>query len=137
MKKNAARLYDTIRQKSGLGDGDREVLDEVFVNLFLQRFKTKTRKEIRKMIAELTPLKETRVGQELYEEGIEKGIEKGIEEGERTMALRLLGRKFPTIAERARPMVEALSGPDLLAFGEELMFFGSGEDCLGWLERRR
>jgi predicted transposase YdaD len=44
---------------------------ELFLNLLLQRFKTKSREEIRKMIAELTPLHETRAGLELLEEGIE------------------------------------------------------------------
>jgi predicted transposase YdaD len=48
---------------------------ELFLNLLLQRFKAKSREEIRKMIAELTPLHETRAGLELLEEGIEKGIE--------------------------------------------------------------
>ena len=44
---------------------------ELFLNLLLQRFKAKSREEIRKMIAELTPLHETRAGLELLEEGIE------------------------------------------------------------------
>jgi predicted transposase YdaD len=44
---------------------------EIFLNLLLQRFKAKSREEIRKMIAELTPLHETRAGLELLEEGIE------------------------------------------------------------------
>ena len=33
------------------------------------------------MIAELTPIKETRVGKELLEEGLEQGREEGREEG--------------------------------------------------------
>ncbi|NLT70865.1 MAG: Rpn family recombination-promoting nuclease/putative transposase, partial [Verrucomicrobiaceae bacterium] len=66
---------------------DREVLGEIFLLLLLQRFKTKSREELRKMIAELTPLHETRAGKELLEEGIERGLKKGVKEGiERGMA---------------------------------------------------
>ena len=78
LEKEAAGYYDQIRGASLLPREDREVLGEIFLLLLLQRFKTKSREEIRKMIAELTPLHQTRAGMELLEEGIEKGIEKGV-----------------------------------------------------------
>ncbi|MDF1814784.1 MAG: DUF2887 domain-containing protein [Verrucomicrobiales bacterium] len=81
LEKEAASHYNRIQQAAQLKKEDREILHEIFLNLLLQRFKNKSLKEVRAMIAELTPLKETRAGKELFEEGIEEGKEKGIEEG--------------------------------------------------------
>ena len=80
---------------------------EIFLNLLLQRFKTKSREEIRKMIAELTPLHETRAGLELLEEGIEKGIEKGIESLVRRMSSK--GRSPAEISDLTDLPVEQIS----------------------------
>lgn len=76
LEKEAAGHYSLIKSAE-LQREDREVLSEIFLNLLLQRFKSKSREEIRQMIAELTPLHETRAGKELLEEGIERGIERG------------------------------------------------------------
>ena len=81
LEKEAEGHYDRIRLSPDLIHEDREVLSEIFLNLLLQRFKTKTWEEIRQMIAELTPLHKTRAGKDLLEEGIEKGLERGIEKG--------------------------------------------------------
>ena len=81
LEKDAAGHYDLIKGNSLLSREDREVLGEIFLLLLLQRFKTKSREELRKMIAELTPLHETRAGKELLEEGIERGMEEGLEKG--------------------------------------------------------
>lgn len=97
LEKDAAGHYDRIQHDSTLPREDREVLGEIFLLLLLQRFKTKTREEIRKMIAELTPLHETRAGRELLEEGIEKGIEKGVANLIRQMAAK--GRTPAEISE--------------------------------------
>ncbi|NLT71012.1 MAG: hypothetical protein GXX91_10000, partial [Verrucomicrobiaceae bacterium] len=74
-----------------------EVLGEIFLLLLLQRFKTKSREELRKMIAELTPLHETRAGKELLEEGIERGHAKGVADLVRRMLAK--GRTPAEIAE--------------------------------------
>lgn len=89
LEKDAASLYRQIQSNAELETEDREVLTEIFLNLLLQRFKTKSRKEIRKMIAELTPLHETRAGRELLEEGIEEGMKKGIEKGIESLVRRM------------------------------------------------
>lgn len=81
LEKDAAGHYDLIKGNSLLSREDREVLGEIFLLLLLQRFKTKSREELHKMIAELTPLHETRAGKELLEEGIERGMEEGLERG--------------------------------------------------------
>lgn len=136
----AAKHYGRIKNDSGLRLDDREMLVDVFLNLLLQRFKSKNWEEIRKMIAELTPLHETRAGRELLEEGIEKGLEKGIEkgrtEGELALTLRLLDRKFPRLAPALRQQVKALNEETLLAFSEALLFFENEEECAAWLKER-
>lgn len=75
LEKRAAQYYDVIQSCPDLTKDDREVLNEIFLNILFQRFKTKSRKTIQAMIAELTPIKETRVGQELLKEGMQKGRE--------------------------------------------------------------
>lgn len=98
LEKSASRHYNVIRKSQNLSIDDRDILHEIFLNLFLQRFKTKSRKEIRAMIAELTPIKETRVGKELLEEGIERGIERGITEGA-TRLVQKMSEKGKTASE--------------------------------------
>ena len=86
LETGASQHYASIREAPGLSDNDREILVEIYLNLLLQRFKTKNRDEIRTMIAELTQIKETRVGQELLEEGREEGREESQDSIIRTMA---------------------------------------------------
>lgn len=111
LEKDAAALYRRIRGNAELEAEDREVLTEIFLNLLLQRFKTKSREEIRKMIAELTPLHETRAGRELLEEGIEKGIKKGIEKGIESLVRRMSakGRSALEISELTDLSVDQVS----------------------------
>ncbi len=55
-------------------------MTELLEYAILQRFKTITLEEIRKMI-ELTPLEETVAVKQLIDQGLQKGIEKGMEKG--------------------------------------------------------
>lgn len=59
------------------------------------------------MIAELTPLHETRAGRELLEEGIEKGIEKGIEALVRRMSAK--GKGVAEISDLTDLSIEQVS----------------------------
>lgn len=63
------------------------------------------------MIAELTPLHETRAGRELLEEGIEKGIEKGIERGIKDLVRRMSakGKSVAEISDLTDLSVEQIS----------------------------
>ena len=67
-----------LRQSSS----ERE-LNELLEYAILQRFKTFTLEEIRKMI-ELTPLEETVAGKQLIQQGMDQGMEKGLEKGMKT-----------------------------------------------------
>ena len=53
-------------------DEERQLAMDIFLSFFLQRFKNKTTKQIRNMITEFVPLRETKVGKELVEEVTEK-----------------------------------------------------------------
>jgi predicted transposase YdaD len=97
LEKDAGTHYHRIQEDGALAREDREVLTEIFYNLLLQRFKNKSRKEIRAMIAELTPIHETRVGQELLDEGRKEGRKEGVASLIRRMAAK--GRKPAEIAE--------------------------------------
>ncbi|MFP4584507.1 MAG: hypothetical protein ACLFN9_14150, partial [Desulfococcaceae bacterium] len=64
----------------GLSEERRKSLEELLEYAILQRFKTLTLEEIRKMI-QLSPLEESVAVQELIQQGKEKGKEEGREEG--------------------------------------------------------
>jgi len=112
LEKEAGAHYRRIREEGNFDREDREVLTEIFLNLLLQRFKTKSREEIRTMIAELTPIKETRVGQELLTEGIERGRQEGRQEGTANLVRRMAekGRTPAEIAELTDLSLEAIEG---------------------------
>ena len=55
-------------------------LEELLVRLILERFKHLSQKEIETML-ELTPLRETRAGQELFDEGRDEGLDEGEKRG--------------------------------------------------------
>lgn len=67
------------------------------------------------MIVELTPIKETRVGQELFEEGIERGIQR--ETAELIQRRAAKGKNPAEIAELTDLSLEMIEG--FLAPGEE------------------
>jgi len=115
LEKTAEGLYDRISFCADLPPGDREVLGEIFQNLLLQRFQSKTREEILQMIAELTPLHKTHAGKELLEEGIEKGIEQGASKLVHRMISK--GKSIFEIAELTDLPEEEISR--LLEVGEE------------------
>ncbi len=68
LEKNAATHYREIRDNPKLNDHQREVYGEVFIYLLLERFKDKPPKDFTAMIADLTPLKETRFYKEVRKE---------------------------------------------------------------------
>jgi hypothetical protein len=73
------------------------------------------------------------------EEGLEQGRTVGFEEGRWEASLRvalgLLQRKFPGVAERAASRVRQLDEAGLYAFCEALLFMETPADCQAWLRR--
>lgn len=109
LENEAHEHYHSIRSAK-LAEGDREILVEIFLNILLQRFKTKNRDEIRAMIAELTPIKETRVGQELLEEGRDVGRQEGRQEG-RDLELEKIVRAMSAKGKSASEISELTDTP--------------------------
>jgi predicted transposase YdaD len=63
-----------------LPEDRKKTLTELLEYAILQRFKTITLEEIRKMI-ELTPLEETVAVKQLIDQGLQKGMEQGLQKG--------------------------------------------------------
>ena len=74
-----------------LPEDRKKTLTELLEYAILQRFKTFTLEEIRKMI-ELTPLEETVAGKQLIQKGVDEGMEKGMEKGQIIGQIRLIQR---------------------------------------------
>ena len=72
LESQAKRFYSNIQKNQQIGKQARNVLLDIFEYFLYQRFNSKTNREIQSMIAKLTPLNETRAGQELIEQGIEQ-----------------------------------------------------------------
>ena len=65
--------------------------------------------------------------------GFERGIQDGRQEGELTFALRLINRRFGTIAPSTVAQIRQLSLNQLEEMGEALLDFSSLSDLEGWL----
>lgn len=81
----------------GLPESRKKALNEMLEYAILQRFKTFTLEEIRKMI-ELTPLEETVAGKQLIQQGMDMGLERGQLIGQIRLIQRLLKRS-PTATQ--------------------------------------
>jgi predicted transposase YdaD len=74
-----------------LPEDRKKTLTELLEYAILQRFKTITLEEIRKMI-ELTPLEETVAVKQLIDQGVQEGMEKGMEKGQFIGQIQLIQR---------------------------------------------
>jgi flagellar biosynthesis/type III secretory pathway protein FliH len=61
-------------------------------------------------------------------EGVQQGIEQGLQQGERTMLLMQLERKFTTIPERYRRLIEQAEASTLLHWGSRVLDCQSLDD---------
>jgi hypothetical protein len=96
-------------------------------------FRNRTTEEIQTMIAELTPVEETRAGRELIEKGIERGIEQGIEQGIERVTLVQLERVCGGLDAARRERVAALPAPQAEELALALLEFRSVADLDIWL----
>ena len=76
LEKKAQRYYGEIQDHPKVDGAAKELLLSIFEYFLYQHFDSKTEKNIRAMIAKLTPLQETRAGKDLIQEGYERGVEK-------------------------------------------------------------
>ncbi|HWN66293.1 MAG TPA: DUF4351 domain-containing protein, partial [Haliangium sp.] len=71
------------------------------------------------------------VAEQLIKQGFDKGLEKGLEkalEGQRTMLLRLLGRRFGAVPDPIMERVTAATTPELERWSDRLFDAASLDD---------
>jgi len=130
LEARAAEDYRALREHPALEDLDRVYFSTILMHFLMQRFLTKDSKEIKAMIAELTPLEQTRSGKELIEIGLNRGREQEI----RRLTLVLLERRFGgefDVPRRAR--VESLPLEKTEQLVLTMMEFRSVADLDAWL----
>jgi len=93
LEKEAALLYRLLLESTKYTLSQRESLSTVFLHWLMERFKTKTNKELA-MILELPDIEQTRCGQDLLERGIERGIQFGREQGIEHSILVIARKRF-------------------------------------------
>lgn len=80
VEREGPQWVEAIQQMPQLDAGQHSVLVDLLVKFIMQKFVELPYKELERML-KLTPLEQTRAGQELMELGEIKGLEKGLEEG--------------------------------------------------------
>ena len=135
VEKLAPMDYDRLKGVK-LNDSKPAGLEAIFVDWLAQLFKTKTRTQITKMIAELTPIEETVAGRELIGIGMERGMERGMECGMEQLLVEMISEKFGQISVEVRQGVEALPMKDLPDLGRALLHFPDAAALESWLRIR-
>jgi predicted transposase YdaD len=97
----------SIRELTALDERQRNGLVDLLVKFVVQRFVDLPYKEVEAML-KLTPLEQTRAGQELIQLGIEEGRQEGRQEGLREGILAVLSVRFAEIPETQLSGVSAL-----------------------------
>ena len=107
-------------------------LEAIFLDWLMQLFKTKTRSEIAKMIAELTPIEETVAGRELIAIGEERGMERGMEQ----LILQQISERFGRVSLETQKGIAALPVKHLPELGRALLRFPDVAALESWLRLR-
>jgi predicted transposase/invertase (TIGR01784 family) len=110
------RVQSNVAASAGILAG--LILEKGFINLVLRR-------EI---------MQQSAIYQEILQEGEEKGRQEGALGEAQTLILRLLTRRFGSIAPNIEIQVAALSVPQLESLGEALLDFSSSADLELWLQ---
>ena len=100
---------------------------ELLVQFVVQRFSQLTRQEIDNML-QLTPLEQTRAGQEL--------IEQGIEQGELSILARMISQRFDLSPQNVQERLRDFSRNDFEALATYLWQAESNQDIERWLNNR-
>jgi predicted transposase YdaD len=127
----ASQWAAEIRESKVLTAAAQVRLLDLLTTLIVQRFSQMTREEIDKML-QLTPLEQTRAGQEL----IEQGVEQGIEQGEVNILTRQIVRKFDVSEEVVEATLRRLRRRDLEELSDFVLEAESFAQIRAWLDRR-
>ena len=127
----AAEWISEIQQSPELDQRIQNRLVELLVQFVVQRFSQLSRQEIDNML-QLTPLEQTRAGQEL----IEMGIEQGIEQGELSILARMISQRFNLSPKNVQERLRDFSRNDFEALATYLWQAESYQDIERWLNNR-
>jgi predicted transposase YdaD len=127
VRRRASQWAAEIRESKAFTAAAQVRLLDLLTTLIVQRFSNMTREEIDKML-QLTPLEQTRAGQEL--------IEQGIEQGEVNILRRLIARKFGVSEEVVEATLRRLRRRDLEELGDFVLEAESFVQIRAWLDQR-
>jgi hypothetical protein len=71
------------------------------------------------------------------QKGIDKGREEGLHEGKENLVLRLIRRRFGSVADTLAPRLDELTSEQLDELGEALLDFTASADLEQWLTRQQ
>jgi predicted transposase/invertase (TIGR01784 family) len=100
----------------------KSVIIELVETILVYKFPQLSREELAKMLGLAESIQQTRVFQE------------GRQEGERSLILKLLGRRFGELSSELQIQIETLSLSQLEALGETLLDFSAPSDLVTWLQ---
>ncbi|MFB2898237.1 DUF4351 domain-containing protein [Aerosakkonemataceae cyanobacterium BLCC-F50] len=143
VQKSAIAQFNSLPNATPFKDSVLELLSNLFAILEARQ---DLDSEDRELIMQLSPLYLERI-QDANQQGIEQGIERGIEQGiERgieqgiqreavSFVMRLLSRRFGSIAPNIEEQIRSLPVNRIEDLGEAILDFQSETDLTNWLEQ--
>jgi predicted transposase/invertase (TIGR01784 family) len=134
----ASAARDLIsRTNQAVAEEERRAIIELITTIISYQFTALNRQEVEAML-DIT-VEKTRIYRELREEAEKKGLQVGIELGRReeaaNLVIRLLTKRFGTLAEDTRSSVASLSLKALEELSEALLDFVALSDLSAWLKQ--
>lgn len=127
MQKSAIAEFNSLPNATPFKDSVLELLSNLFAIL---EDRQDLDSEDRELIMQLSPLYLERI-----QEANQQGIEQGIEREAVSLVMRLLNRRFGSIAPNIEEQIRRLSVNQLEDLGEAILDFQSKTDLTSWLEK--
>ncbi|MFB2879047.1 DUF4351 domain-containing protein [Floridanema aerugineum] len=131
VQKSAIAQFNSLPNTTPFKDSVLELLSNLFAILEARQ---DLDSEDRELIMQLSPLYLERI-QDANQQGIEQGIEQGIQREAVSFVLRLLNRRFGSIAPNIEEKIRRLSVNQLEDLGEAILDFQRETDLNSWLEQ--
>ncbi|MGA9382058.1 MAG: DUF4351 domain-containing protein, partial [Phormidium sp.] len=85
-------------------------------------------------------MRESVIYQEILQEGVQQGLQQGVQQGKKqgelALMMRLLNRRFGSVAPQLQESLEKLSISQLEELGELLLDFSTISQLTDWLEQQ-
>ncbi|MFB2934866.1 DUF4351 domain-containing protein [Aerosakkonemataceae cyanobacterium BLCC-F154] len=130
VQKGAIAQFNSLPNATPFKDSVLELLSNLFAILEARQ---DLDSEDRELIMQLSPLYLERI-QDANQQGIEQGIERGIQREAVSFVMRLLSRRFGSIAPNIEEQIRSLPVNQLEDLGEAILDFQSETDLTSWLE---